>query len=135
MNARQKAFCEAYAETGNAAEAARRAGYSEKSARQQGRRLLTNADILQYVRELQDQAAAVRVASIVQVKAVLSDILNDTGARDFDRIKAGEALLRAAGAFVQKGKEEGQKQEDETGEEWEDVHIYFPDNGRGDSEA
>lgn len=127
MNARQKAFCEAYAETGNAAEAARKAGYSEKSARQQGRRLLTNADILQYVRELQNQAAAVRVASIVQVKAVLSDILNDTGARNSDRIKAGETLLRAAGAFAQKG--------DETGEEREDVYIYLPDNGRGDGEV
>lgn len=43
---------EYYASCGNAAEAARRAGYSEKTARQQGERLLTNVDILAYVKLL-----------------------------------------------------------------------------------
>ena len=36
MNERQRRFCELYAASGNAAEAARLAGYSEKTARQQG---------------------------------------------------------------------------------------------------
>lgn len=45
MNAQHEQFIEAYVETRNAALSARRAGYSAKTARQQGSRLLTRADI------------------------------------------------------------------------------------------
>ena len=40
LAARQEAFCRHYAVSGNAADAARRAGYSERSARQTGCALL-----------------------------------------------------------------------------------------------
>jgi phage terminase small subunit len=36
LNARQKAFCEYYVASGNATEAAIKAGYSEKNARKSG---------------------------------------------------------------------------------------------------
>lgn len=43
---KQRAFLNAYVQCGyNATEAARRAGYSKETARQQGQRLLTNVDI------------------------------------------------------------------------------------------
>lgn len=42
---KQRLFVEEYLACLNAAEAARRAGYSEKTARQQGQRLLTNVDV------------------------------------------------------------------------------------------
>lgn len=100
MTARQRAFCEHYAACGNAAQAAREAGYSEKTARSQAQRLLTNVDILKYVRELQDQAAAGRIASMLQVKAYWSDVLADTTERTADRLRAGELLAKAAGAFL-----------------------------------
>lgn len=45
MKAQHEQFIAVYVETRNAAEAARRAGYSPKTARQQGSRLLTRADI------------------------------------------------------------------------------------------
>jgi phage terminase small subunit len=45
LTPKQQAFVEAYLDCLNAAEAARRAKYSEKTARQQGQRLLTNVDI------------------------------------------------------------------------------------------
>lgn len=45
MNAQQERFIEAYVETRNASEAARRAGYSAKTARQQGSRLLTKVAV------------------------------------------------------------------------------------------
>lgn len=45
LKAQRQAFVEHYLETWNASEAARRAGYSKKTARQQGSRLLTNVDI------------------------------------------------------------------------------------------
>lgn len=51
---KQRKFCEYYvAFGGNATKAALAAGYSEKSARQQGSRLLTNDDIAAYTRVLQ----------------------------------------------------------------------------------
>jgi phage terminase small subunit len=49
LKARQQAFVEHYIECLNAAEAARRAGYSVKTARQQGSRLLSKVDIRQAV--------------------------------------------------------------------------------------
>ena len=51
---KQIKFCEFYIATGfNGAEAARLAGYSEKSARQIASKLLTNVDIAAYTRVLQ----------------------------------------------------------------------------------
>ena len=100
MNDRQRRFAEAFAACGNAAQAAREAGYSEKTARSQGQRLLTNVDILKYVRELQDQAAAGRIASMLQVRAFWSDVLNDPAEKTADRLRAGELLAKVAGAFL-----------------------------------
>lgn len=100
MNDRQRRFAEAFAACGNAAQAAREAGYSDRTARSQGQRLLTNVDILKYVRELQDQAAAGRIASMLQVRAYWSDVLNDPKGKTADRLRAGELLAKAAGAFL-----------------------------------
>ena len=68
MNDRQRRFAEAFAACGNAAQVAREAGYSDPTARSQGQRLLTNDDIAAYIRQLQDQAAAGRIASMLQVQ-------------------------------------------------------------------
>ena len=53
MNQRQRAFCEAYLLSGNATEAAIKAGYSPKSARSIGQRLLTYVDIREYAQAKQ----------------------------------------------------------------------------------
>jgi phage terminase small subunit len=55
LNPKQKAFCEKYLNEAkfNATEAAKLAGYSEKTAGQIGYRLLKNVQILAYMRELQ----------------------------------------------------------------------------------
>lgn len=45
LTVRQRAFAAAYAKHGNAEKAAKEAGYSARSARQNGSRMLTNADI------------------------------------------------------------------------------------------
>ena len=65
---RQQAFVEAYLDCLNAAEAARRAGYSEKTARQQGQRLLTNADIASAI----SAGLAERAMPVTEVVARLS---------------------------------------------------------------
>ena len=79
MNVRRLAFCEHYVACGNAAEAARKAGYSERTARQQGERLLTNADILAYIRQFQDPAASARIADMIEIKQTWTVVLRDDG--------------------------------------------------------
>ncbi len=55
LTPKQKQFCEEYIIDLNATQAAIRAGYSEKTARSIGNRLLTNVDIQNYIRELQQK--------------------------------------------------------------------------------
>ena len=52
LSTRQEAFCRHYATSGNAADAARRAGYSERSARQTGCALLERPWIVQRLRRI-----------------------------------------------------------------------------------
>ncbi|MGN0453099.1 MAG: terminase small subunit [Ruminococcus sp.] len=100
MNDKQKRFAELYAANPNATEAAKGAGYSEHTARSQGQRLLTNADILQYIQSLQDAAASERIASLTETKAFWSDIMHDPKEKTADRLKASELLAKSSGAFA-----------------------------------
>ena len=52
LSTRQEAFCRHYTASGNAADAARQAGYSERSARQTGCALLERPYILERVRRI-----------------------------------------------------------------------------------
>lgn len=55
LSAKQEMFCREYLVDLNATQAAIRAGYSERSARANGPRLLTNADVAARVKELQEE--------------------------------------------------------------------------------
>lgn len=57
LNAKQERFCEEYLVDLNATQAAIRAGYSEKTAKSQGSRLLTKADVSARVGELKAERA------------------------------------------------------------------------------
>lgn len=100
MNEMQKRFAENYAKNPNATEAAKAAGYSERTARSQGQRLLTNVDILQYIQSLQDAAAAERIASLTETKAFWSDVMHNPNEKTADRLKASELLAKSSGAFA-----------------------------------
>ena len=52
LSTRQESFCRGFIATGNAAEAARRAGYAERSARQTGHALMERPHIVERVREI-----------------------------------------------------------------------------------
>lgn len=54
ITAKQKRFCQEYVIDSNATQAAIRAGYSKRTARSQGQRLLTNVDIENYISKLQE---------------------------------------------------------------------------------
>ena len=64
LSLKQQKFCEYYVELCNATEAAKRAGYSEKTAYSQGQRMLKNVEIQKYVNELVANAKNERIASI-----------------------------------------------------------------------
>ena len=100
MNERQKRFCEFYAENPDGTDAAIKAGYSPRTAASIGSENLRKPELLAYIRELQDQAAAPRIASIMEAKAVVSDVLRDPSEATGARLKAAELLLRSSGAFV-----------------------------------
>lgn len=58
MNHKQRAFVAEYLIDGNATRAAKSVGYSEKTARSQGQRLLTNVDIAKEIEGGQKEALA-----------------------------------------------------------------------------
>lgn len=70
LSAKQEQFCREYLVDLNATQAAIRAGYSPKTARSQGQRLLTNVDVQEFV-----QAAKTERAD--KVARTAQDVLND----------------------------------------------------------
>lgn len=67
LNARQKAFCEFYVASGNATEAAIKAGYSKRTAKSIGQRLLTFVNVKKYIDELMQKLESERIASAEEV--------------------------------------------------------------------
>lgn len=63
MNDRQKAFADYYIETGNATEAAKRAGYSEKTAYSMGNENLKKPEIAAYIAERTAPTEQKRIAT------------------------------------------------------------------------
>lgn len=120
MNDKQKEFCEYYAECLNATEAAKKAGYSAKTAYSQGNRMLKNAEIVKYIKELQERAASVRIADIKEVKETWTSLMRDEKQKTRDRIRAGELLARSSGEFLGGG---SLQQESQTTEEQEQEHT------------
>ena len=101
LNERQKAFADYYIQTGNATEAAVKAGYSEKTARSIGAENLTKPDISAYIRERLDEHSNKRVADANEViefyTAVMRGEVKDQFGLDAslsDRLKAGDALMK-----------------------------------------
>ena len=100
LSPRRKKFCEEYALTGNGQQAAVAAGYSPGSARQQASRLLTNDDILTYIRELQEKMSDARILSGTEIKMLWSDLARDDSQKTADRLTASGMLARAQGMFI-----------------------------------
>ena len=55
LTPKQKAFADEFLKCGNATEAAKRAGYSEQSARQMGTENLSKPSVSSYIQERQKQ--------------------------------------------------------------------------------
>lgn len=97
MNSRRRTFCEYYVQGMSATEAAKRAGYSPRSARSQGQRLLTNDDVQKMIHELQTRATNERIADALEIRERFTAILRDDKQKASARLRAGEALLKHGG--------------------------------------
>lgn len=74
MNERQKRFADEYIISGNATQAAIKVGYSEKTARSIGQRLLTNVDISKYIKERTQALFEERSMSVAEALAIAASI-------------------------------------------------------------
>jgi len=96
LNPKQAAFVREYIVGGNATQAARRAGYSEKTAHVQGSALIRNPKVKAAIQEAHNRAAADGVATYDEACLRMSEILRQ---RDdvYASIKAADRLAKLRG--------------------------------------
>lgn len=109
MSEKQKAFCDYYIESLNLTEAAKKAGYSEKTARSMGSENLTKPDIKEYIELRLAQMEEKRVATASEVLEYLTRVMRgeekdqfDMDASLQDRTKAAELLGKRYRLFIDK---------------------------------
>ncbi len=101
LTPKQKAFADEFLKCGNATEAAKRAGYSEQSARQMGTENLSKPSISSYIQERQKQIDDERIADIAEIQRFYSAVLRGEVKDQFGldasletRIAAGRELMK-----------------------------------------
>jgi phage terminase small subunit len=101
MTDQQKAFADYFIECGNQTEAAKKAGYSEKSAYNQGNRLMKNDEVIAYITERLKPTEAKRVATADEVMQFFSSVMRGEVKDQFgldaslqDRLNAGKELMK-----------------------------------------
>lgn len=92
MTDKQKRFCDEYLIDCNATQAAIRAGYSPKTANEQGNRLLANVSIKAYIDERLEQLHSEKIADAQEVLEYLTSVM---------RGEHTEQVLRLDGDGVQ----------------------------------
>ena len=101
LTPKQKAFADEFLKCGNATEAAKRAGYSEQSARQMGTENLSKPSISSYIQNRQKQIDDGRIADIAEIQRFYSSVLRGEVKDQFGldasletRIAAGRELMK-----------------------------------------
>lgn len=126
INPKQQAFADNFIETGNAEEAALKAGYSESYARGQSYKLLANVGIKTYIENRMEELKSERVANQQEILESLTKVLRgeekgtalvgvgmgEQEVQDIkptlaEKIKAAELLGRRFGMWTDKVKHEG----------------------------
>jgi phage terminase small subunit len=92
LNSKQQAFIEYYLTCWNASAAARRAGYSEKTAPSQGQRLLKNVEVSRAIEqrmgELKMSSNEALLILTEHARGSLNDFINENDQIDLDRARA-----------------------------------------------
>lgn len=118
MTDKQKRFCDEYLIDCNATQAAIRAGYSPKTANEQGNRLLANVSVKAYIDERLEQLHTKKTADAQEVMEYLTSVMRgehkeqtlalcgdgmqeiqDIDVSAKDRIKAAELIGKRYGMF------------------------------------
>jgi phage terminase small subunit len=114
LTPKQKDFCEYYLQTGNAAEAARKAGYSEKTARVIGPENLSKPAISEYITKRRAEMDKALIADSDEVLRFYSAVMRGEVKDQFgldpalsDRIRAAELLGKRYRLFADKVSVEG----------------------------
>lgn len=121
MNAKQKKFADEYLIDLNATQAAIRAGYSVKTAKSIGQRLLTFVDVSAYIQEQLDKIHNQKTADAQEVIEYLTSVMRgehteqilqlvgdgmqeicDVEVSAKDRLKAAELIGKRYGIFTDK---------------------------------
>lgn len=102
LNERQKKFAEYYAQSGNATESARKAGYSEKFCNTNASKTLQNTTVQEYIKALSEKTRNDRILTACERQEILSDIAKDGSEDAQARIKAIDTLNKMTGEYTLK---------------------------------
>lgn len=106
LNERRRRFVAAYARLANATKAAIEAGYSQKTAKQIGERLLSFVDVKNAIAELTKEHQSKTIASAIERQQFWTSIMRAegefSGSELKDRIKAAELLGKTQGDFIER---------------------------------
>ena len=98
---KQKAFADEFLKCGNQTEAAKRAGYSEKTARQAGAESMKKPVVLEYIQKRQKQIDDARIADITEIMQYLTSVMRGEVKDQFDldaplseRTRCAQELLK-----------------------------------------
>lgn len=98
---KQKAFGDEFLKCGNQTEAAKRAGYSEKTARQAGAENMKKPVVVEYIQKRQKQIEDARIADIKEVMQYLTSVMRGEIKDQFDleaplseRTRCAQELLK-----------------------------------------
>lgn len=106
INDAQKRFAEAYVELANNTKAYLVAypNVTEDTARVNGCKLLMNANIVQYIKDLRAKQAEAYILTVQEAQKILADIATDSGSSNKDKINALDKLLKSSGAYFEGNK-------------------------------
>lgn len=112
LTLKQKAFADYYIETGNATEAARKAGYNPKSARQIATENLSKPSISAYIKTRLAEIDAGRIATADEVMKFYTSVMRGEVKDQFgleaqltDRLNAGKELMKRFAAVDDRQKD------------------------------
>lgn len=114
LTPRQKAFADEYLKCGNITEAAKKAGYSEKTARVIGQENLQKPAVSAYIAERQKQIDDARIADAAEVQRFYSAVLRGE-IKDQFGLEASLDTRMAAGRELMKRHERAEGQKQDTG--------------------
>jgi phage terminase small subunit len=116
LTEKQLAFCEFYIECGNATEAAKKAGYSKKTAYSVGSENLKKPEISAYIENRLAEQRAKRIASADEVMEFFSAVMRGEVKDAFDldpaldtRIAAGKEIMKRYNAAADRNRTSEEK--------------------------